>query len=215
MNFQRIYEYRFKGVNPHSKLAIWREIAQFIYRRMGSPSRVLDPAAGQGEFLLSIDATERWAVDLVSQTWFGKVPGVKTIVSNVLTAELPLSYFEGIYVSNFLEHLNSQQEIAQFLERMFSLLRPGGKIAIMGPNFKYCAKEYFDCSDHVIPLSHIAVAEHLYAAGFELEEVTAKFLPYSFRSRLPQTPGLTRLYLQMPWAWNFLGKQFFLIGAKR
>ena len=43
----------------------------------------------------------------------------------------------------------------------------GGRIAIMGPNYRYCADEYWDCADHYVALTHVAIAEHLYAAGFE------------------------------------------------
>ena len=47
----------------------------------------------------------------------------------------------------------------------------GGRIAIMGPNFRYCAGEYFDCADHTLIFTHRAIAEHVYAAGFEPLEV--------------------------------------------
>jgi hypothetical protein len=62
----------------------------------------------------------------------------------------------------------------------------------MGPNFRYCAREYFDCADHTLALTHVAVAEHLHAAGFEPVKVVPRYLPYSFRSRLPALRTLTR-----------------------
>ncbi len=68
----------------------------------------------------------------------------------------------------------------------------------MGPNFRYCAKEYFDCADHTVILTHVGVEEHLYAAGFESESVVPRFLPYSFRGRLPASAALTRRYLGTP-----------------
>jgi hypothetical protein len=85
---------------------------------------------------------------------------------------------------------------------------------VLGPNFKYCAREYFDCADHTLALTHVAVAEHLFAAGFEVGEVVPRFLPYSFRGSLPAGPGLIRAYLRTPIAWRFLGKQFLLIASK-
>ncbi len=83
---------------------------------------------------------------------------------------------------------------------------------MLGPNFRYCSKQYFDFADHVLALTHVAVAEHLYAAGFEVERVIPQFLPYSFGGILPPSPTLTRLYLRMPFAWRVLGKQFLVIG---
>ena len=55
----------------------------------------------------------------------------------------------------------------------------------MGPNFRYCSHEYFDCADHTLIFTHVAIEEHLYAAGFEPERIVPRFLPYSFRGRLP------------------------------
>jgi hypothetical protein len=87
-----------------------------------------------------------------------------------------------------------------------------GRIAVLGPNFRFCAKEYFDCADHCVALTHVAVAEHLYSAGYEVERVIPRFLPFSFRGALPPSAVLTRQYLRLPLAWRLLGKQFLVIG---
>ena len=60
-------------------------------------------------------------------------------------------------------------------------LKPGGKVDVLGPNFKYCASDYFDCADHILAMSHLAVAEHLFGAGFRVTDVIPRFLPFSFR----------------------------------
>ena len=75
-------------------------------------------------------------------------------------------------------------------------------------------RDYFDCADHTLALTHGAVEEHLYAAGFEIERVIPRFLPYSFRGKLPNPPWAVRAYLRTPMAWRVLGKQFLLIGVK-
>jgi len=63
-------------------------------------------------------------------------------------------------------------------------MEPGGTLAILGPNFRYCPGRYFDCADHTLALTHVTVAEHMYAAGFEVAAVIPRFLPYSFCGRL-------------------------------
>ena len=50
---------------------------------------------------------------------------------------------------------------------MHGVMESGGRIAIMGPNYRYCSDEYWDCADHYVALTHVAIDEHLYAAGFE------------------------------------------------
>ena len=74
--------------------------------------------------------------------------------------------------------------------------------------------EYFDCAVHSVILTHMSVEEHLASAHFEIVETHPKFLPYSFRSRLPATRITTKLYLNSKWAWKFLGKQFLVIAKK-
>lgn len=50
--------------------------------------------------------------------------------------------------------------------------------------------------------------------GFDVTEVIARFLPYSFRGRLPASPRLTRTYLRCPMLWRVLGEQFLILGGK-
>jgi SAM-dependent methyltransferase len=213
INYQRLYAYRFRDVDQTGREAVWREIARYVHGRMGAPERVLDPAAGRGEFITAVPAAERWGVDLVSHG-APEPAGVKIIISDIMNAALPEAYFDGVFISNFLEHLPDQDAVAAVLSKLYAAMEPGGRIAIMGPNFRYCAREYFDCADHTVILSHVAVAEHLYAAGFDVTAVAARFLPYSFRGLLPPSPPLTRAYLHVPALWRVLGKQFFVLGRK-
>lgn len=214
MNFERLYEYRFRDIDQEGRLAVWREIAPHVHGIMGNPQVVLDPAAGRGEFIGSVPAKETWAVDAVAYEEAVYKPDTKVLTASILDAELPAGHFDGVFVSNFLEHLYDQEQIATFLEKMRDAMATGGRIAIMGPNYRYCAGEYWDCADHYVALTHVAIGEHLYAAGFEPERIIARYLPYSFRGILPPSPALTRLYLRMPAAWRLLGKQFLVIGRK-
>ena len=215
MNYERLYEYRFRDVDQAARAAVWKPIAEHVHRELGSPDRILDPAAGLGEFINAVPARERWAVDAVSYADGTHDAGVKVVVSDIFDAELPPDHFDGVWVSNFLEHLLSQESVASFLARMHATMSPGGRIAIMGPNFRFCRDEYFDMADHTVVLTHKGVAEHVYAAGFDLVKVVDRFLPYSFTGRLPPSAPLTRRYLKTPPAWRVLGKQFLVIGQKR
>jgi hypothetical protein len=214
LNYQRLYEYRFRGIDQASRDRVWKEIAAHAYHELGRPDKVLDPAAGRGEFINNVPARERWAVDRVAYDAGTHTPGTTVIVADILDADLPPGHFDGVWVSNFLEHLPTQETVGAFLEKMHSVMSPGGRIGVMGPNFRFCPDEYFDCADHTLALTHIAVAEHLYAAGFEPRKVVPRYLPYSFRSRLPASPRLTRRYLRTPLAWRLLGKQFLVIGHR-
>jgi hypothetical protein len=213
INYERLYTYRFRDVDQAGRQAVWQEIARYAHARMGAPQRVLDPAAGRGEFITAVPAAERWGVDPVSQG-IPDAAGVKTIIAGIMDADLPGGYFDGVFLSNFLEHLPDQNTVAAALGKLRAAMEAGGRIAVMGPNFRYCAREYFDCADHTVPLTHVAVTEHLYAAGFDITAVTPRFLPYSFRGLLPPSPLLTRTYLRTPALWRLLGKQFLVLARK-
>jgi SAM-dependent methyltransferase len=214
LNYERLYSYRFRDIDQGARIAVWKEIGPHVHGLMGTPRKVLDPAAGRGEFIGAVPAAETWAVDEVSYPEAAHKPDTKVIVSPIMEAELPAGHFDGVYVSNFLEHLHDQEAIAAFLEKMHRAMESGGRIAIMGPNFRYCADEYWDCADHYVALTHVAIAEHLYAAGFEPERIIPRYLPYSFRGILPPSRTLTRMYLRTPAAWRVLGKQFLVIGRR-
>lgn len=215
MNYERLYSYRFRDIDQEARAAVWGEIAPHVYGLMGSPQVVLDPAAGRGEFINAVPAREAWAVDEVAYPEAAHRPDLKVVTASIMDAELPEAHFDGVFVSNFLEHLHDQEAIAAFLEKMHGAMQPGGRIAIMGPNYRYCAGEYWDCADHYVALTHVAIGEHLYAAGFEPQRIIPRYLPYSFRGILPPSTTLTRLYLRTPAAWRLLGKQFLAIGSKQ
>jgi ubiquinone/menaquinone biosynthesis C-methylase UbiE len=213
LDYSRLYEFRFKDVDQAERQAVWNEIAAFLWERMGRPRRVLDPAGGRGEFVNAVPAEESWLVDVVDYPERQTDPRVKIVIGNLFEIELPDAYFDGVFASNLLEHFHSPEEVAGFLDRMRKTLAPGGVLALMGPNFKYCARDYFDCADHLLALTHLSVQELLFAAGYNVTEVIPRFLPFSFRSRLPASPRLTRLYLRAPLLWRLQGKQFLILAT--
>jgi SAM-dependent methyltransferase len=213
LDYSRLYEFRFKGVDQDARQSVWNEIANFLWIRMGRPKRVLDPAGGRGEFVNAVPAEERWLVDVVDYPERRTDSNVRIVIGDLFDIDLPHHYFDAVFASNLLEHFHSPEEIATFLERMRETLAPGGVLALMGPNFKYCARDYFDCADHLLALTHISVQELLFAAGYSVTEVVPRFLPFSFRSRLPAWPAFTRLYLRMPLLWRLQGKQFLILAT--
>jgi len=215
LDFERLYEHRHAGVPQERRQATWDVIAPWIWARMGSPRTVLDPAAGRCEFVNALpDDVKRWVVDIGDHAEW-RDPAVTFVQGDIRDAELPAAHFDGIFVSNFLEHLPSQEAVTRFLQRMAVLAAPGGRITVMGPNFRYCAKSYFDFADHVVALTHHAVVEHLTVAGWDVVDVVPRFLPYSFGSRLPTGPALVRAYLRTPPGWRVLGKQFLVTAVAR
>lgn len=216
LDLERIYHYRFDGISHQLKASIWRRIASWIladtYRcRGGAPVKsVLDPACGDGEFL---NACADRGLALTGCDLRPRSPRLAPEISfhrGPFQACNPGQGQDLIWISNLLEHLPSPEAVQDFFAACKHCLAPGGVITIMGPNIKYCSSDYWDFADHLLPLSHLTVLEHLASAGLEPIAVDKRFLPYSFRSRLPSHPRLVQLYLNTPPIWPILGKQFLI-----
>ncbi len=211
-----LYRHRFPEAELPQKFAIWKALCSGYFQKFVRPDHVvLDLACGYGEFINNIAAAEKHAVDL-------NPDAPRFLAPNIHFHAAPATELRGIadasmdvvFTSNFLEHLPDTKALEAVFSEVRRVLRANGRFLILGPNIRYLPGEYWDFLDHHLPLTHNSVAEGLAIAGFEVETVIARFLPYTTRSRLPQHPFLVRLYLKLPFAWRFLGKQFFLVGRK-
>lgn len=211
IDYKRLHEYRFRDASRSDRQAVWNVITPMLYDLLSRPRRVLDPAGGFGGFINAIPATARWIVDLVDFVEEHD-PSVEVVIGDIREVELPQGYFDGVFVSNLLEQMATHEEVGAVLRRLRAAMTPGGRVGVLGPNFKCCADEYFDCANHVVALTHLSVEEHLYATGFEIEHVIPKFLASSFRGRLPPSPTLTLFFLGCRPASRILGKRFYVVG---
>ena len=213
LNLAKVYEFRFAGLSQVKKDATWALVTRWIESKLGNPRSVLDPAAGRGEFIISSQAPERWACDLSDQrtSW---PTGITTRFGDIYKVDLPEKHFDLIFVSNFLEHLATPDDVFKYLLQLRKSLKPDGKLAIMGPNFRFGANEYYDFADHLLPLSDRTVEEHLAAVDMKCERIIPRFLPLAFRSQRFSHPLLVKLYLAVPFFWRFYGKQFFIVATR-
>jgi SAM-dependent methyltransferase len=214
---EKIYSNRFGKQDESRRTAVWKVLCNDWFNQyVPAGGAVLEVAAGYCEFINNVAAGERYAVDLNPETMRHAAPGVKV---NLIAAErlgevVPADHFDAAFMSNFLEHCRTREQVLGVFEAVKGALKPGGRVMILGPNFRACAADYYDYFDHHLALTEKSVAEALELAGFQVEVELARTLPFSFRSKLPSAPWLVRLYLHMPWAWRFFGAQFFLVARR-
>jgi SAM-dependent methyltransferase len=213
----RIYRNRFPQETLARRSAVWRVLCRSWFAHyVPQRASVLEVAAGYCEFINNIPAHERVAVDLNAETRLHAAPDVVVheIAAERLREVVPVAHFDAAFMSNFLEHCRTREQVLDVLRAVWTVLKPGGRLLILGPNFRYCPRAYYDYFDHHLPLTEKSVSEALGLAGFEVELVQPRTLPFTFRSRLPSWPWLVGLYLHVPWVWRFFGAQFFLVGRR-
>lgn len=213
----RLYRNRFPAPVLARRDAVWKVLCDEWFSRYVPPqARVLEIAPGYCEFINNIRAAERVGVDLNPEALRHAAPGVTVHRGEAegLDALVPSDHFDVVFTSNFLEHCRSRDKLLEVLAAARSVLAPGGRFLILGPNFRFCSRAYYDYFDHHLPLTDRSVVEALRLCGFEIDRVAPRTLPFTFRGRLPSWPWLVRCYVRLPWFWRLFGAQFFIVARR-
>ena len=211
-----LYRFRFRESERSKKMAIWKALCGSYFQALTGDGKIIaDLGCGYGEFINNIKATEKYAIDLNPDARAFLAPDVKFCRCRAdEISDIHGNAVDVVFTSNFLEHLKTKDECDAVLAEVLRILKPGGTFIAMGPNIRYLASEYWDFYDHYLPLSHLSLEEGLVQAGYQVTKIIPRFLPYTTRSAMPQYPFLIRLYLGLPLAWRFLGKQFLVVSEK-
>jgi len=213
---KELYRSHFEPEEIEKKNRLWRTLcSDFFQKFIPDGSAVLDIGAGYCEFINNIKAQRKYAVDLNEDTRSFANPNVELFSCSATHIDgLADNSIDVVFVSNFLEHLKTKQEVLEVLLEVHRVCRVGGRVLILQPNIKYVNQQYWDFFDHHIPLSDKSLAEALKMTGFEIDKIYPRFLPYTTKSTLPQYDFLVKLYLGLPFVWRLLGKQTFVVGRK-
>ena len=215
-HLDKLYQQRFPDAEQRQKDAIWKVLCSDFFQRFVRPEdTVVDLGAGYCEFINNIRAARKIAVDLNPDVRHFAAAGVEVI--NALSTSIDgiaTDSVDVVFMSNFLEHMPDKEAVLATLRESWRILKPGGRVIVLQPNIRFLAAEYWDFFDHHTPLSDRSLVEGLRIAGFVPKIVHPRFLPYTTKSRLPKAAFLVRLYLRVPLAWQFLGKQALVVADK-
>ena len=103
-----VYAQRFDDEDAERKNELWRAICGYLQRFVPRDGAVLDLACDRGDFIRNIDARERWACDVRNVAQYLPEPISFVQTDGLAIAEaLPTGHFDLVFMSNYLEHLQS------------------------------------------------------------------------------------------------------------
>jgi SAM-dependent methyltransferase len=192
---------------------LWRHLTAYLARFVPKDAAVLELGAGYCYFINQIPAARRVAVDVGPQVRSAAAAGVEVREGDALTylGAAPPAEFDFILASNFLEHLE-WPELNALLPLLLRVLRPGGRLALIQPNFRLAPGRYFDDYTHRTVFSDVSLRDWLTSGGFRILVETPRFLPLTVKSRLGSLSFLVPLYLRMPW--RPLAGQMFVLAER-
>src|SRR5262245_4773807 len=196
---------------PHDsrRNTLWKTLCESFFQRFVRPEHtVLELGCGYGEFINNMQCSTKIAMD----RWEGITeylnPGVRAEIGEITSLKgVADRSVDFVFASNIFEHL-TQVDLALCLTEVRRVLRPGGTINIVQPNYRFCYAEYFDDYTHVTIYSDRSLSDFLSVNGFKMMTCMPRFLPLTIKSRLPVSPLLIKAYLMSPV--KPLAKQMFL-----
>jgi len=183
-----------------ARAIVWKVVAEPLSACVPRGAHVLEIGAGYCNWINNVVAARRVAVDIWPDVVRYAGDGVEAVVLDASRdlSTLGNAAFDVVLASNILEHFDPGVT-ASVVDDVGRLLKRGGRLIVIQPNFKYAAKHYFDDYTHRSVFTDVSLPNLLRAHGFAIDRVDPRFLPYSMRgTKLPIRPWTVRAYLKSP-----------------
>lgn len=190
---------------------VWRALCDHLQTEIPASATVLDLGPGYGDFINQIRAKKKYAMDLHAGSKDSLAADVTFIQGSALDIPLPEASVDVVFASNFLEHFDDR-DLEVLFAQLRKVLSPRGRLVLVQPNYFYSFREYWDDYTHKKAFSHRSIGDFLGAQGFTVRRMEPRFLPFTFKSRLPKSYWLTRLYLNLPY--RPLAKQMLVVADR-
>lgn len=190
---------------------VWKAICQYLSRYISPKSSVLEIGSGYCDFINNITAESKIAIDFDINSKQYCNPDVSFLHIKATEMEFEENLFDVVLASNLFEHLN-ETELVELTTKIYKCLKKKGKLILIQPNYYYAYRTYWDDYTHIKAFSHVSLSDFLTTNGFKVIKSEKKFLPFSFKSLLPKSYFLTKLYLKS--FWRPFAKQMLIIAEK-
>lgn len=148
--------------NSHPQTSYPGKLASYLFQafQMEKGEKFLEPGCGRGEFLAEFQnlGLEAYGIDLSPHA--GNLCHTVEVKKNVDIENdkwpFPDNYFDIIYNKSLMEHLRNPDK---FLNEARRVLKPGGKILCLIPDWESNYKIYFDDFTHRTPFTKVALSD--------------------------------------------------------
>jgi SAM-dependent methyltransferase len=190
------------------RAAVWRQLTRYLQRYWRGAESILELGAGYCYFINGVTARRRVAVDLSDHVLTCAAEGVEAVHSDAqrFLADAADAEFDLVFASNFLEHFD-WPELDDMLRQVLRVLRPGGRLMLIQPNFRLAPGRYFDDYTHRTVFTDVSICDWLEHHGLKIVELRPRFMPLTVKSPMGHAPFLVPLYLRLPFR-PFAGQMF-------
>lgn len=183
--------------NPH-RAAVWKHLCAYLQRWVPADADVLELGAGWCDFANTIRARQVVAMDLDPTVKHAAAEHVRAEVGDCSDlSRFASGSFDVLFASNLLEHLE-RPATTLLLAEAARVLRPGGRLILLQPNFRLNPGGYFDDYTHVSIYTDRSLADYLRAQDWRIEQVRPRFLPLTMNSKGSALTFLVPWYLRSP-----------------
>ena len=177
---------------------VWAHLTAYLGRWIAPTADVLELGAGWCDFANAVTARRVVAVDLDPTVLTAARAGVEAhVVDGTDLGLFEDGSFDVVFASNLLEHLD-RDATGRLLDESRRVLRPGGRLILVQPNFRLAPGRYFDDYTHVAIWTDVSIGDYLRSRGWGLEAVEPRFLPLTLKSRGAGLTFLVPWYLRSP-----------------
>jgi predicted SAM-dependent methyltransferase len=182
-----------------NRTAVWRHICHYLERWIDSTADVVELGAGWCDFANNVTAGSVVAVDIDKTAERAARPPVMTIIADCRSLpQIADAAADVVFASNLLEHFDRSDGL-RVLREALRILRPGGRLILVQPNFRLNQAEYFDDYTHITIYTDRSLADLLTSQQWHVDVVQPRFLPLSMRSRASRLTFLVPWYLRLPY----------------
>lgn len=181
-----------------NRTKIWRHLCGYLQRWIRTDAEVLELGAGWCDFSNNVTAKRVVAMDLDSTVDRAAAEHVEPVIGDCTDlGKFEDGSFDVVFASNLLEHLEREAS-NRLLAEAKRVLRPGGRLILMQPNFRLNPGRYFDDFTHVSIFTDQSLQDYLVAEGWKIDAVKAKFMPLTLKSKGGNLTFVVPWYLRSP-----------------